>query len=329
MALNPRNFEEVTKESILSKYSSIELFSYYIPQFKTVGKRFNSDLRNDPNPSCVIYDSGLYIDFGTGEKYDIFSYLQKKYMCSFFEVLRIINNDFNLDDKRFITNISNYEVFGVKSKPKESINILYKSIEFTNKALEYFSKGGITKEILHLYWIKQLSGFWINADKYFSVPKDQLCFLQPEIRKGEWVYKIYMPERPKGQRFPVSNDGGAIYGLRQLPDKGDLLFLTSSKKDIMTLKALGYSAISGTSESVNFSEELLSYLETRFKKIIIFYDFDERGIERANELKRQKQYPAIFTGLEQWKDPYALVECFSGHGRRAKEIIENAIRNIR
>ena len=324
MSLDPKKFEELTKDSVLRSRSPLELFAYYIPQFKEVGKRFCSDLRKDQNPSCVIYATGLYIDFGSGEKFDIFGYLQARYMCNFFEVLQIINNDFNLGlgEQPKVSAV----FAGIKSR--KDVEIKYKSIPFTQKALDFYGRGAITKEILAEYWIKQLSGFWVN-DKYFSVPKDQLCFLQPEIRRGEWVYKIYIPERPKGQRFPVSNDGGSIYGLRQLPESGDLVFITSSKKDIMTLKALGYPAISGTSESVNFSEDLFSYLESKFKRIIIFYDFDEKGIERANELKRQKQYPTIFTGLEQWKDPYALAEHSSGQWWRAKEIIDERIRSIK
>lgn len=321
--LDPKQYQELTKESVLRNRTPLELFTYYIPQFKEPGKRFCSDIRKDSNPSCVIYEHGLYIDYGTGKRYDIFSYLQDKYMCNFYEVLQIINNDFNLGlgDKPLPSPL----VFGIKERTE--VDIKFKSIPFTKEALDYYAKGAITKEILDLYWHKQLEAFWVN-DHYFNVKK-QLCFLQPEIKKGEWVYKIYMPNNPKGKKFPASNDGGAIYGLRQLPDKGDLLFITSSKKDIMALRGIGYNAISGTSESVNFTEDLFNHLRPRFKKIIFLYNNDEQGRQKGQELSSTWGSPAIFIGLQFGKDPYELNTCYAGSPWRAKEIIEHEIRNIK
>lgn len=319
--LDPKKFEELTKDSVLRNRTPLELFSYYIPQFKELGKRFCSDLRKDSTPSCVIYEQGLYVDFGTGERHDVFSYLQAKYMCSFHEVLQIINNDFNLNLGQRA--IAAPVFFGIK--PKKEVEIKFKSIPFTEKALSYYKTGGITKEILEEYWHKQLEAFWVN-DKYFSV-KDQLCFLQPEIRKSDWVYKIYMPEKPKGQRFPVSNDGGAIYGLRQLPEKGEKVFITSSKKDIMTLRALGYWAISGTSESVFFTQELIDYLRSKFQKVYMLYDFDDKGIAKANEINTQFGLDGcIFTSNKEFKDPFAYVARFSQ--KSLKRLIDNGTRSI-
>jgi hypothetical protein len=319
--LDPKKFQEISKEYILKMRTPLELFAYYIPQFKEPGKLFCSDLRKDKNPSCVVYDSGLYVDYGTGAKYDIFSYLQEKYMCNFVEVLNIISGDFNLHFSKRDTNPAIF--FGVK--PKKQVEIKYKSIPFTQRFLDYYAKGHITKEILELYWIKQLKAFWVD-DKYFDVG-DKLCALQPEVRKGEWVYKIYFPENPKGKKFPVSNDGGAIYGLRQLPESDDLLFITSSKKDIMALRALDFYSIAGTSESVNFTEELFTYLKSRFKKIVLFYDNDEKGKLRSEQLTNNTQgLASIFTGSQQWKDPFELN---SGLSRwKAKEKINNELRNI-
>ncbi len=158
--LNAKNFEELTKESVLRNRNPIELFKYYIPEFKQVGKRFKSNLRKDDNPSCVIYDSGLYIDFGSGEKYDIFSYIQRKYYCNYYESLRIVNNDFrlNLGDQ----NIDSIEIFGVK---KNNI-IEYKSKPFTKRGLEYYNQYGITQEILDKFWVKELECYWYNKDVF-------------------------------------------------------------------------------------------------------------------------------------------------------------------
>lgn len=297
--LDAKNFEELTKESVLRNKSVLELFKYYIPEFKEVGKRFKSNLRKDNNPSCVIYDSGLYIDFGSGEKFDIFGYIQKKYLCNFYESLKIVNNDFKLnlgeqssEDPLF---------FGVNKIKKEKI-IEYKSKPFTKEFLDYFIQYGITKDTLDKFWVKQLQCYWYNK-KLFNV-YNELCVLYPEVKIDKWVYKIYLPNKTKQERFPVSNDGGAIYGLRQLPESGDHLFITSSKKDIMTLYSLGYPSISGTSETVLFTVDLIDHLKTRFKKISCFYDYDKTGFEQSMLLMSTYDLnDCLFTYDEQNKDP--------------------------
>lgn len=320
--LDPRQFEDLTKETVLRNRTPLELFAYYVPQFVEPGKRFCSDLRKDNNPSCVIYERGLYVDYGTGKRYDIFSYLQEKYMCSFPEVLQIINNDFNLGlgDRPITAPV----FFGIKER--KEVELKWKEIPFSKEGLTYYGNGAITKEILEMYWHKQLEGFWVNG-KYFNA-KNQLCFLQPEIRKGSWVHKIYMPNNPKGRKFPASNDGGTIYGLRQLPDSGDLLFVTSSKKDIMALRGIGYYSISGTSESVNFTAELFDFLRPRFKKIIFLYNNDEQGRKKGEELSSTWGSPAIYIGLQHGKDPFELNTRYAGSWWRAKEVIEHGIRSI-
>lgn len=297
--LNANNFQELTKESVLRNRNVLEFFRYYIPDFKEAGKRFNSPLREDKNPSCVIYESGLYLDFGSGERYDIFSFIQKKYSCNFYEALRIINNDFNLKLGDQIAD--NPIIFGIRKK--KEILIEYKSKPFTKKALDYYVQYGITKDILETFFVKQIECYWINK-QFYGISANEIGIIYPEVKIDKWVYKIYLPERDKRYRFPASNDGGAIYGYRQLPETGDHLFITSSKKDIMTLYSLGYPSVSGNSETVLFTTDLFDHLKSRFKKISVFYDYDDEGIKRSNLLKDSYDLNGmLFTEDRENKDP--------------------------
>ena len=85
---------------ILSKITEYDIFVYYIPSFKKLGKKFRSELREDNSPtvSIIAYNGKLlYKDFGNPDHtFDCFNYIKHKYNCSFIDALRIIDCDFNL-----------------------------------------------------------------------------------------------------------------------------------------------------------------------------------------------------------------------------------------
>ena len=85
---------------ILGKITEYDIFVYYCPNFKELGKLFISDLREDRSPtvSIIPYNGKLlYKDFGSPDHTcDCFNYIKYKYNCSFIDTLRIIDCDFNL-----------------------------------------------------------------------------------------------------------------------------------------------------------------------------------------------------------------------------------------
>lgn len=317
--LDPKDVGPINKENILRKIDEISLFKYYIGNFKKINVPFSSEIRKDDNPSCIISDRGnriIYHDFSTGDRLDIFSYLMKKYQCTYSEVLNIINSDFNLSKGKPIKALP--LLIGKEGEVEKSI--FYKSRDCTKEDYDYWLQFGITKEILELYWIKPLSYFWINGDMFKC---DNNTYLMPELKKGKWKYKIYSPFSDR--RF-ISNDGGCIYGLRQLPESGDLLFITSSKKDVMTLRGLGYYSVAPTSETVRISEEVINYLKERWKRIYVFYDFDETGIKQSKLLKDTWELDGIiFTNDILSKDPS---DYYKNNGKENLiKIIENEIKS--
>lgn len=73
-----------------------------------------------------------------------------------------------------------------------------------------------------------------------------------------------------------------IQGYEQLPDTGDLLIITKSLKDVMTLYSLGYTAVSANSENTIIPQQIMKDLNNRFNKILIFYDNDVSGKKGAH-----------------------------------------------
>ena len=112
---------------ILGKISEYDIFMYYIPSFKTLGKKFRSELREDKSPtvSIVSYNGRLlYKDFGNFEHtFNCFGYVQHKFNCSFISALRIIDCDFNLglgSKKELINFTMGYMGYRQKNNPKST-----------------------------------------------------------------------------------------------------------------------------------------------------------------------------------------------------------------
>ena len=68
-----------------------------------------------------------------------------------------------------------------------------------------------------------------------------------------------------------------------------MVIITGGEKDVLSLAAHGFNAISFNSETANISEEVMRELAGRFKKILFLYDMDETGKkESAMKVKQFK-----------------------------------------
>ena len=108
--------------------------------------------------------------------------------------------------------------------------------------------------------------FWINETRFHS-HSISYAF---RFHSG---YKIYSPYETDNKWY--SNVGkNVIQGYSQLVENGEVVFLTSSLKDVMCLEVLGYSAVALQSEMQLPNEGLIKTLKERFKEVIVFYDND-------------------------------------------------------
>jgi hypothetical protein len=90
--------------------------------------------------------------------------------------------------------------------------------------------------------------------------------------------------------------GNYVQGLEQLPSDGNILFITSSLKDICVLHEIGIPAIAPNAESSFLDENLIEHLKTRFKRIYVNYDSDDPGVRAS--ISFTEKY-----NLEYWNIP--------------------------
>ena len=277
MAIRSRKSEDhLHTDVILGKISEYDIFMYYCPSFKVLGKKFSSELREDKTPtvSIIPYNGRLlYKDFGNIDHvFNCFSYIQYKYNCTFIDALRIIDCDFklglssNIPGKQFTMGIMGYKQSKTPKYIKPDVLIQKRKRKWTHEDAKFWSKYFVSKKILTSFAVEPISHFWINGIR-FSCKSITYAF------KFKNRYKIYSPydEQNKWLSNTKKTD---VQGYNQLPTNGERLIITSSLKDVMCLRSAGYFSIAMQSEMQFPEETLISELKTRFTQIDILYDND-------------------------------------------------------
>lgn len=288
----------ITKEFLLRAHPEEQYMSYYlgVPITK---KLFKSPLRVDHRETCSFYKNektGLrYKDFGSGVNYNFIDVVMYRHNCSFPCALHIIAEDFGLISNTNGTesqkSIPLYKGDVLKANGPCDIKVEVK--DFSLKELEWWSGFGISKSLLkegHVYSLKSV--FLNNEPSYFSSEKCPIYGYFLGHEEGRELWKIYFPTKIK-YRFLLNTS--KLQGVHLLPKKADLVIITKSMKDVLTLRAHGYYAIAPQSENSYPKEEQMEALAKRFNHILIFLDNDRAGLRAMSTLR--KMYRAKFYAI--------------------------------
>jgi len=296
----------LNKENILrSTDKGMSVFRHYIDVPFQLGKNFLNPLYNDKHASCNIYydrrnDCYRLKDFGNDDySGDCFSFVGKlmgldcRSPQNFIQIMERINEDLHLrlsvrpvksaDPITFISK-------DAKSTPPEEVpatkknrpyNILQQS--FTNSELSFWNQYGINEVILKRYNVASLRRFESvsKTDRAFYLQSDESEPLFAYI--GKKHIKIYRPKSEIRFLQAGSIPESYCFGLEQLPAKGDLLFVTGGEKDVLSLAAHGFSAVSFNSETSAIPHDTIRKLSFRFKHIILLFDMDKTGLNSSEK----------------------------------------------
>lgn len=298
----------VSTDFILSKLSEVEIYEKYLGTIININKSYYSPFKVEKTPSFrfFIKENKLYFKcFSSGNYGDCFSFVSQLYNLDFQESLQKIASDFKLNNSsknksKKIKPLS--QIFNVK----ESSNIEVVLQDFTQLDLDYWKQYHIDKNLLDLYNIKSVKEVWVNGQLCWKYRKDNPIF---RYRFGKRV-KCYRPlEKDKKKKWLSNTKSIDIQGFNQLPEKGDLLFITSSMKDVVSLRTMSYNAIAPQAESNYLDVKMINYLYTRFKRIIIFYDSDTDGLDLAKRRSEETNLEYVFIPLMfNCKDPSDFIK---------------------
>ena len=289
----------LTKDLILSNVSEYQIFKFYCKNFLDLDKPFCSDMRMDKTPSCSIraYASGLYYkDFGTNESYNCFAYVQM-YMrykfneeLTYHEVLKVIATDFGfikkVQNKKIIPSL-NY--LGLPDKHDRVTSVIRIKKRDWKDYDSYWDKYYIDRDLLNFYNVIPITDYWI------SVKSGELVNLYTEsvndpaysYEHGKGMRKVLRPLAEKQHKWISNIPRGIFSGWHQLDKQNNQMIVTSSLKDCMVFRLLGFNSLAPQSESSFLNENQFQMLSMRFKNIIINYDNDETGLKFMRKYSQQ------------------------------------------
>ncbi|MBI4946866.1 MAG: bifunctional DNA primase/helicase [Bacteroidetes bacterium] len=300
----------LNKETILLKTNNgLDVFRHFIHGEWKIGKNFLNPFYPDKKASCNIYrDKRTKIykinDFGdnrfSGDCFALVGTLYQldcKYKQDFSEIMKIIDSELNLCLSGNKTNSAINKKISFSPIPQkapvpsivEPSSYLPITKEFSSPELKYWGQYGITQTILETFDVLSIASYTAeNKEKKSYTVKSSIQEPIFAYRHLHFI-KIYRPLSKLRFQYLGNKTEHYIFGLEQIPPKGDILFITGGEKDVMCMYAHGFNSIAFNSENANIPPEVIKKLSYRFKHIVLLYDTDQTGIESSlkhfNELK--------------------------------------------
>lgn len=289
IALQPK----ITQDFILSKINQETIMQYYTGLDVNSKKLTLSPLRADNKVTCSFYKSKsgiLYLhDFATNEHINCFTLVSRLFNCNYYNALKIIAKDFGLIKGTYAKSSIK---FIPEIKESETSRIQVQIKEYSEEELEWWLSFGITKKLLKKFHIYSLKNVFLNGNLTASSTSKMPIYgyYFGKDKNGLEKWKIYFPLRTS-YRFMNNLSKKVLQGYHQLPKEGNLLVITKSMKDVVSLYGFGISAVSPNSETLFLDDKKLNEFKQRFKHILVIYDNDRAG--KYNMAKIRRQHPEL------------------------------------
>ena len=276
-----QGFSSISLKEIRQQYPDEDIARRYLG-IDTIPCVVCSPLRDDKRPSLGFYwtSSGNvgYKDFATNEQGSIYDFLGKLWQMSFNSVVSTIAKDFNVKP----INLERSRSHSLRKRTNSTIEV--KVREWRDYDLEFWGKFGISKEWLKFGEVYPITTLFFTKDgNTVSMPADKYAYVYVERKDGVVTLKIYQPFSDKIKW--LSKHDSSVWDLwSKLPESGERLIITSSRKDALCLWAnTGIPSVSLQGEGYMPKKHVVEQLKSRFKKIYILYDNDFKAVERGEE----------------------------------------------
>lgn len=286
------------RDAILEAIDEYTLYCFYTGIDDLIpGRIYSAPYRRDDKPSfCVYYTNAhnssiefMWKDHATNESGDIFVLVGKiKGIKSKDLIYEIINSDFGYTSNQLVVSQESSTRRHEFLRPKRwQAKISIKEIPFTESGRKFWEALNIGLDLLALYHVTQVQYYWTYEGQLAPITASDPTFA---YRIGGY-YQLYSPYNEKGYKFKSDLPSNYFFGYEQLPERGDVLIIDKSCKDVIFCRVLGYYAIAPKSETTRLPDNKIHELRNRFPRIFVMFDNDEAGKKMAAEYV--KLYPFI------------------------------------
>lgn len=274
-----KGFKSVSLSEIRQQYSDADIAQKYLGV--KVPCLVCSPFRDDKRPSLSLYYSKsgnlCYKDFATSEGGSLYDFLSRLWNTSMSETISKIASDIGIKDTLVRRR--------TKSLRKTTKSVLQVKIrEWRDYDIEFWAQFGINKDWLKFGDVYPITQMFFTKDGITKIiPADKYAYAYIERKDGIVSIKIYQPFSDTMKW--ISKHDSSVWDLwTKLPENGDRLIITSSRKDALCLWAnTGIPSLSLQGEGYVPKEHVVNQLKQRFKNIYVLYDNDFKAVEKGEE----------------------------------------------
>ena len=317
-----RGSDSTSIEKVNDLYSDFDIAHKYLG-ITCVPEVINSPLRQDNNPSLGLFinnktNSLWFKDFGSGEKGSLYDLLAKMWNVSKDKVYDRILEDMPAP--------APMRKHGVKVYRKSAGKVEVRVREWRDYDIAYWDSYGISLPWLKFGEIYPISHIILTKNGHsYPIPAEKYAYVYVERKDGIVSFKIYQPYS-KEYKWMSKHDSSVWDLWTKIPEKGDKLIITSSRKDALAIWSnTGIPALSLQGEGYIPKEHVVQQLKDRYNKVYVLYDNDFQSEENHGRMYGKmiaERFNVTQIEIpEKWesKDPSDLVK---NHGREVlREVI--------
>lgn len=310
-----RGSDSTSIEKVNDLYSDFDIAHKYLG-ITCVPEVINSPLRQDNNPSLGLFinnktNSLWFKDFGSGEKGSLYDLLAKMWNVSKDKVYDRILEDMPAP--------APMRKHGVKVYRKSAGKVEVRVREWRDYDIAYWDSYGISLPWLKFGEIYPISHIILTKNGHsYPIPAEKYAYVYVERKDGIVSFKIYQPYS-KEYKWMSKHDSSVWDLWTKIPEKGDKLIITSSRKDALAIWSnTGIPSLSLQGEGYIPKEHVVQQLKDRYNKVYVLYDNDFQSEENHGRMYGKmiaERFNVTQIEIpEKWgsKDPSDLVK---NHGR--------------
>lgn len=274
-----KGFRSVSLSEIRQKYSDDEIAEKYLGV--KVPCLVCSPFREDKRPSLSLYYSKAgnlcYKDFATNEGGNLYDFLSKLWHMSFNQTISKIASDTGVTET-----LVKRPVRSLRKTTNSTLEV--KIREWREYDVRFWSEFGISIEWLRYGDVYPITEMFFTKDGVTKiVPAEKYAYAYVERKDGVVTIKVYQPYS-ETMKWLSKHDSSVWDLWSKLPENGERLIITSSRKDALCLWAnTGIPSLSLQGEGYIPKEHVVKQLKERFKDIYVLYDNDFQAVERGEE----------------------------------------------
>ena len=242
---------------------------------------------------CIYFDKtkGIYKfkDFSSGKGGSAMDLVKDNNALTFHQACRMVIEKYN---DFILHNNGSYDVQEFKQASKYKVTS-FKKRSWTTQDQYFWTQFNIGSKLLEEHNIYPLEYYLLEKEVDSSIMSLKIKgnYLYGYFKKDGTLYKIYQPKTLDKKFIKVAD---YIQGIEQCSSGNKYLLITSSLKDVMSIKSLklsGLNIIAPDSENTMIKSAYLEDWFTQYSKIILLFDNDDAGL--ASMLKYKEKYPQL------------------------------------